>query len=306
MSRRRRRARRRPRLPRRSTSTSGRGSARRERIGQSRVPAPTAMARRTRRTLERCAWRSTRPMSSALWLEFVSWRPRCGACRAGRRRRTDRAAPPASATDARRLAAPRGARAVRVEVDVGCADASASRSTSRPDAHAGARSPVHALARRRSRRSRALDATSSSSRRRRRAVVAASIRVPDGRSRPAHLQRRSIVDAAAPAASRDVQRCAIASCRGVAMPRRATRRRSLVPTCCAEYGDVDARGAVPTTCRPREPRRHLYDLVADYPQRGGQMLRPSLCIATARAFGAPARGRGRTRPSRSSCCTTPC
>ena len=37
----------------------------------------------------------------------------------------------------------------------------------------------------------------------------------------------------------------------------------------------------------REPRRHLYDLVADYPQRGGRGLRPSLCIATARAFGAP-------------------
>lgn len=36
----------------------------------------------------------------------------------------------------------------------------------------------------------------------------------------------------------------------------------------------------------REPRRFLYDLVADYPQRGGKMMRPSLCIATARAFGA--------------------
>lgn len=40
--------------------------------------------------------------------------------------------------------------------------------------------------------------------------------------------------------------------------------------------------------RPREPRRHLYGLVADYPRRGGRMLRPSLCIATARAFGAAA------------------
>ena len=34
-----------------------------------------------------------------------------------------------------------------------------------------------------------------------------------------------------------------------------------------------------------EPRRWLYDLVADYPRRGGRSLRPSLCIATARAFG---------------------
>ncbi len=34
-----------------------------------------------------------------------------------------------------------------------------------------------------------------------------------------------------------------------------------------------------------EPRRYLYDLVADYPSRGGRAMRPSLCIATARAFG---------------------
>lgn len=36
-----------------------------------------------------------------------------------------------------------------------------------------------------------------------------------------------------------------------------------------------------------EPREYLYDLVADYPSRGGRGFRPSLCIATARAFGAP-------------------
>jgi geranylgeranyl diphosphate synthase type II len=36
----------------------------------------------------------------------------------------------------------------------------------------------------------------------------------------------------------------------------------------------------------REPWRYLYDLVADYPRRGGKGLRPSLCLATARAFGA--------------------
>lgn len=36
------------------------------------------------------------------------------------------------------------------------------------------------------------------------------------------------------------------------------------------------------------PGDYLYDLVADYPGRGGKMLRPSLCIATARAFGASA------------------
>jgi geranylgeranyl diphosphate synthase type II len=36
-----------------------------------------------------------------------------------------------------------------------------------------------------------------------------------------------------------------------------------------------------------EPRRYLYDLVADYPRRGGRAFRPSLCIATACALGAP-------------------
>jgi geranylgeranyl diphosphate synthase type II len=36
-----------------------------------------------------------------------------------------------------------------------------------------------------------------------------------------------------------------------------------------------------------EPRDHLYDLCAEYPRRGGRGMRPSLCIATARAFGCP-------------------
>jgi len=34
------------------------------------------------------------------------------------------------------------------------------------------------------------------------------------------------------------------------------------------------------------PREYLYDLVVDYPARGGRGFRPTLCIATARAFGA--------------------
>jgi geranylgeranyl diphosphate synthase type II len=37
-----------------------------------------------------------------------------------------------------------------------------------------------------------------------------------------------------------------------------------------------------------EPRRYLYDLCGDYPRRGGRGMRPSLCIAAARAFGRPA------------------
>ncbi len=52
----------------------------------------------------------------------------------------------------------------------------------------------------------------------------------------------------------------------------------------AEYG-----GAVRTRMMDylpdAEPRAYLYDLTADYPRRGGRGLRPTLCMATARAFG---------------------
>lgn len=37
----------------------------------------------------------------------------------------------------------------------------------------------------------------------------------------------------------------------------------------------------------QEPRAYLYDLVRDYPARGGRGMRPSICLATARVFGAP-------------------
>ena len=59
----------------------------------------------------------------------------------------------------------------------------------------------------------------------------------------------------------------------------------LVPAVLREYGDL-TRVALCEYLQPREPKRHLYNLVADYPRRGGRMLRPSLLIATARAFGA--------------------
>jgi geranylgeranyl diphosphate synthase type II len=52
-----------------------------------------------------------------------------------------------------------------------------------------------------------------------------------------------------------------------------------------EYGDV-TRIALVDYLRPREPHRHLYGPVTEYPRRGGRMLRPSICIATARVFGA--------------------
>lgn len=64
-----------------------------------------------------------------------------------------------------------------------------------------------------------------------------------------------------------------------------TLTSSLVSTMLSEYGAM-TRAALPDYLPAREPRRHLYDLAADYPQRGGKMMRPSLCIATACAFGA--------------------
>jgi len=60
---------------------------------------------------------------------------------------------------------------------------------------------------------------------------------------------------------------------------------TLVSTVLREYGEV-TRTALRNYLPDREPRRYLYDLLADYPQRGGKMMRPSLCIATARLFGA--------------------
>jgi geranylgeranyl diphosphate synthase type II len=53
-----------------------------------------------------------------------------------------------------------------------------------------------------------------------------------------------------------------------------------------DYGAL-VKGAVREYLPAVEPRRYLYDLVADYPGRGGKMMRPSLCIAVARALGAP-------------------
>lgn len=60
----------------------------------------------------------------------------------------------------------------------------------------------------------------------------------------------------------------------------------LVPQMLQEYGRV-TRDALKHYLPSRSPKRHLYDLLTDYPLRGGKMMRPSLCIATARAFGAP-------------------
>ncbi|MEP7120792.1 MAG: polyprenyl synthetase family protein [Byssovorax sp.] len=63
-----------------------------------------------------------------------------------------------------------------------------------------------------------------------------------------------------------------------------TTSSRLVPQVLEEYGAA-TRSVLFRYLPDAEPRRYLYDLVADYPRRGGRALRPSLCIATARAFG---------------------
>src|SRR5215469_1260030 len=59
----------------------------------------------------------------------------------------------------------------------------------------------------------------------------------------------------------------------------------LVKEALEEYGAI-TRAAMQRYLPGREPRVYLYDLLSDYPRRGGKMMRSSLCIATARAFGA--------------------
>lgn len=54
-----------------------------------------------------------------------------------------------------------------------------------------------------------------------------------------------------------------------------------------EYGTL-ARGALGKYIRPPEPRSEIFELAADYPQRGGRALRASLCIASTRAHGGSA------------------
>src|SRR3954469_16394699 len=58
----------------------------------------------------------------------------------------------------------------------------------------------------------------------------------------------------------------------------------LVPEMLREYGEA-TRAQLFEYLPRAEPRRYLYDLLADYPRRGGRAFRPTLCIATARAFG---------------------
>jgi geranylgeranyl diphosphate synthase type II len=58
----------------------------------------------------------------------------------------------------------------------------------------------------------------------------------------------------------------------------------LMKSMLAEYGAITLEG-IRHFIPDKEPRKYLYDMVHDYPNRGGKGFRPSLCIATSRAFG---------------------
>ncbi|MFT3768300.1 MAG: polyprenyl synthetase family protein [Minicystis sp.] len=65
----------------------------------------------------------------------------------------------------------------------------------------------------------------------------------------------------------------------------ATPAAALVREVLDEYGSI-ARAHLRSYLAGRQPARYLYDLAADYPERGGRSMRASLCLASARAFGA--------------------
>ncbi len=64
------------------------------------------------------------------------------------------------------------------------------------------------------------------------------------------------------------------------------RTPAVTPELLREYGDATRRAMEYYLDRER-PAPYLRDLVADYPRRRGKMMRSSICIANARAFGAP-------------------
>jgi geranylgeranyl diphosphate synthase, type II len=63
---------------------------------------------------------------------------------------------------------------------------------------------------------------------------------------------------------------------------------ALVQEVLSEYGEL-IRERMGEYLPRGEPESYLYALLADYPRRGGKMMRSSLCIAAARALGASAR-----------------
>lgn len=74
--------------------------------------------------------------------------------------------------------------------------------------------------------------------------------------------------------------------------RKRSYRAAAIPAVLADYGELTRRALqayLPSGEADRledGPGRYLYRLLGDYPARGGKMMRASLCLATARVFGA--------------------
>lgn len=71
----------------------------------------------------------------------------------------------------------------------------------------------------------------------------------------------------------------------VPAPETARLTPPLVSEVLQEYGAA-TRSAMEAYLCTSEPQAYVHDLLADYPRRGGKMMRSSLCIANARVLGA--------------------
>ncbi|WGK64228.1 polyprenyl synthetase family protein [Croceiramulus getboli] len=63
---------------------------------------------------------------------------------------------------------------------------------------------------------------------------------------------------------------------------------ALMKSKLAQYG-AETLSGIHAFIPEKEPRAYLYDLVEDYPNRGGKGFRPGLCIASCKAFGGTAK-----------------
>lgn len=61
-------------------------------------------------------------------------------------------------------------------------------------------------------------------------------------------------------------------------------QNSLMRSMLEEYG-AETRKGIHRYIPQKEPRKYLYDLISEYPDRGGKGFRPGLCIAACKAYG---------------------
>lgn len=59
---------------------------------------------------------------------------------------------------------------------------------------------------------------------------------------------------------------------------------SVMKSMLSEYSAYTLKG-IENFIPDKEPKKYLYDLISDYPKRGGKGFRPGLCIATCKAYG---------------------